>query len=196
MSLIEKFWDNIAVLKNKILYSTGHHNIYSIIPDMNVVVGEIPTEQNNLHKILLEHGITVIVSLVEDFEYNPNWFHTPIKKEILNKDFKLFHFSSKDRHQPTNNQVVSLLEIISEQIRNNKKVYIHCRSGIGRSALICILYIMVEYDMTFNVATEFVKTHRPEINLSIYQKTFGQEFYNSILINTEYINGMNDIEHV
>lgn len=195
MSLLDKFWDNFAVLKNKILYTTGHHKVYTIIPDENIIIGEIPTEENGLQKTLLSLGITDIVSLVEDYEYEPNLFHTPIKKDIIRKNFNLMHFPSKDRYQPDHNKVVLLIDNISTTIRSGKKVYIHCRSGIGRSALIGILYVMIEHDISFTDAVEFIKKHRPEVNLSIYQKIFGQEMNNDIEANTAYINQIIDLEN-
>lgn len=196
MSFLDKLWDNVAVLKNKILYTTGHHKIYSVIPNENIIIGEIPTEENGLQKTLLSLGVTDIVSLVEDFEYEPNLFHTPIKKDIIKKNFNLMHFPAKDRYHPDHNKVVILLDNITTAIRNGKKIYIHCRSGIGRSALIGILYIMIEYDSTFDNAIEFIKEYRSEINLSTYQKIFGDEMCSDIEENTAYIMQMIAEEHI
>ncbi|XP_063695057.1 uncharacterized protein LOC134826569 isoform X4 [Bolinopsis microptera] len=53
---------------------------------------------------------------------------------------------------------------IKDAKRQNKKVFVHCRMGVSRSASCVIAYIMKEYSMNISVAQEYVKKIRSCIN--------------------------------
>ncbi|KAL5256171.1 hypothetical protein ACHWQZ_G011404 [Mnemiopsis leidyi] len=69
---------------------------------------------------------------------------------------------------------------IKDAKRQNKKVFVHCRMGVSRSASCVIAYIMKEYSMNISVAQEYVKKIRSCVNPNPgFQKQL--EEYNGIL---------------
>ena len=52
--------------------------------------------------------------------------------------------------------------------RNNKdkNIFVHCYMGLSRSVSCIIYYLMMDYNMTFDEAIQFVQAKRPAINLN------------------------------
>lgn len=74
-----------------------------------------------------------------------------------------------DHQAPTDEQLDTGVTAINSLVGNNKKIYIHCKNGHGRSPTLLIAYF-ISQGMKFNKAIEKVKTKRPEIHLEEPQK--------------------------
>ncbi len=54
---------------------------------------------------------------------------------------------------------------IAEQLKNERALYVHCKSGKGRSASLVMAYLMKYERLSFDDALKFLKTNRPDISL-------------------------------
>ncbi len=119
---------------------------YWVIPDQ-FVAGEYPgsyTEKIARQKIsaFLEAGITDFIDLTESHELVP---YEPILKELaplyeLNANYT--RIPIRDGNVPTNETMRHILNTIDEAIENNRKIYIHCWGGVGRTGITVGCYLI------------------------------------------------------
>ena len=73
---------------------------------------------------------------------------------------------------------------MKKQVDEKRAVYVHCKSGIGRSASIVAAYFMKHKRLSAQEASNFIRNQRPEIfkptssqmaNLLEYEKLIRQD---------------------
>lgn len=102
---------------------------------------------------LKKTGITHVLNVTMEIA---NFFsHEFVYKTIRIKDEEVSHL--QQFWDDTYN-------FIKDAKRDNKKVFVHCRMGVSRSASCVIAYIMKEYSMNIKVAQDYVKKIRPCVN--------------------------------
>lgn len=75
-----------------------------------------------------------------------------------------------DNQAPSMNQLMLGSAAICEMVRINKKVYVHCKMGHGRSPTVVAAYLIRYEQMGVEKAIETIKIKRPEIHLEEVQK--------------------------
>jgi protein-tyrosine phosphatase len=107
-------------------------------------------------KKLVKHDIKYIlncaagVNIANDLTKNYNYLHLNLDDYNKNKQFY--------------NELPKAMEFMRKCMSNNKKILVHCRAGINRSATILIWYLATEEKMGFDEAYKFVKSKRSKIN--------------------------------
>lgn len=107
---------------------------------------------------LRNEGVTVMVSL-QDEAFDPMdgldahlWLPTP------------------DNFPPTTAQLLFGARFIESQLRLDKKVYVHCYAGVGRSAMLCMVcYLLQGYGAVEAYLT--VEQARPCVSLNGLQRS-------------------------
>ena len=103
--------------------------------------------------ILKRLGITAIVSMrMREVPY----------RDMLT-DFHLLHLPTPDRHAPTMADLKKGVFFIEKEIKNNGKVYIHCRAGEGRGPTMVIAYLLYS-GMLYDDAVALIKKARTFID--------------------------------
>ena len=103
-------------------------------------------------KKLKEMGITAIVNMRETSLYT-----APIE------GFKYLHLPTVDNTPPSIKDLNRGAIFVDEEIKNNGKVYIHCRQGLGRGPSMAIAYLL-KLGTTYEDAFALVKSVRSFIN--------------------------------
>ncbi|MBI2600127.1 dual specificity protein phosphatase family protein [Candidatus Daviesbacteria bacterium] len=70
----------------------------------------------------------------------------------------------KDHFAPTQEQLDTGVVVIDSLVKNNKKVYIHCKNGHGRSPTLLAAYF-ISQSMKVNEAIEKIRSKRSEIHI-------------------------------
>lgn len=111
--------------------------------------------QYNLNglKRLKQIGVTAIVSMRENSIY----------KEADFEGFKFLHLPTVDNTPPTLTDLIRGADFVDAEIKNNGKVYIHCRQGLGRGPSMAIAYLL-KIGTTYDDAFALVKSVRTFIN--------------------------------
>jgi len=173
--------DSIVNVKNKAANYFGYRNKYSVYMNEKIIIGEIPTKTNRIADELHILSITHIISLVEDIEYKSCPMSSPIAVEQLaDSGYLVFHAPVKEGLIHDNDTVLELVNYIKDIVQNKsdyKKVYIHCKSGNGRSPTLFAMYLSAIYpDKGFDEILSIISESRPEMKLSQKQSERILEF--------------------
>ncbi len=87
----------------------------------------------------------------------------------LGMDF--LHVEIDDCHPPTPQQLKEIIDFLRPYLVNNKKVFIHCQNGCGRSPLV-VIAALVDRGMNLEDAIKQVVDRHPSTGFTIPQKEF------------------------
>jgi len=109
-----------------------------IIPN-KLVVGGIPLANFGHDTQLKELGVTHVLSVVEPEEFDPKLFTVPL---VHNKDDDTWlQISTPDLHPVPEHLLAEGVAWLEKQISQGHMVYVHCKSGKGRSIAIAIAFL-------------------------------------------------------
>jgi dual specificity MAP kinase phosphatase len=109
---------------------------------------------------LLDIGITCDISLEGEAVDQPfgvdcsAWLPTP------------------DHSAPTLNVVRIGMAALDQMLKQERKVYIHCKNGHGRAPTFYAAFLILKHGMDWESAWHIVKTSRPEAHLEPAQEAF------------------------
>ncbi len=110
-------------------------------------------------------GVTASVNLREEFD--------DAEKSLIFKDY--LYIPVTDETPVSIDQLHEGITFIEKIVEQNEKVYVHCASGVGRSVMLVIAYLMTR-GMSFQSAFDMVKAVRPFIYLFPSQQARLLEF--------------------
>ena len=111
-----------------------------------LLVGAVPnvyTKEQMQEELdyLKEKEVKVIINLMEEKEIK-----TANQKLVDYTDFienfELLRFPIKDRTVPSKEKMMDILDAIDEQLKQDKKVYLHCWGGLGRTGTVVGCYLL------------------------------------------------------
>jgi protein-tyrosine phosphatase len=87
-------------------------------------------------------------------------------EELLTQhDLRLCHVPMTDRAPPTQKQLKQAVDWVTAELASDRKVYIHCQSGVGRSVCVaCAVLVRMGYSLS--QAYDVVRRKRPEASIS------------------------------
>lgn len=80
-----------------------------------------------------------------------------------------------DHSIPTIDQLNLGVSVLEKLVSQNKKVYVHCKNGHGRTSTFISAYLMKKNNMTQEEAFDFIKAKRPGAHMSESQINFLKE---------------------
>ena len=109
----------------------------------NIILGAIPLHNSNHLELLKKENVGAILSLLENFEMSGTIYFRPISKEEWeNNGINFLQIQVEDSKGVRAEDIHKCIMYISENIKNNKKIYVHCKAGRGRSASIVLCYML------------------------------------------------------
>ncbi len=111
-------------------------NSYWVIPD-KFLAGEYPynpgaKDPTAKLESLIKYGFNVFIDLTEEDELGP--YNKVLNS--LNSDVEHCRFPIEDRSITDNESMMEIQDKIATSLVNDKKVYVHCYGGIGRTGLV------------------------------------------------------------
>lgn len=141
----------------------------------NIILGALPLHNSNHLELLKRENVGAILSLLEDFEFNGAILLKPIsKEEWLKNNINFLQIRVADSRGISVDDMNTCMNYISENIKDNKKIYIHCKAGRGRSASVVMCYMLWKlYEANGKISTtdieqtyDILKHLRQEISIS------------------------------
>jgi protein-tyrosine phosphatase len=99
--------------------------------------------------ILRDNGITHIINCAKDIP------------EVYPTEFEYLSLNLKDT---PNEDLTEAISVSMQFINKSKKVFIHCKQGVSRSASIVIAYLIKYKNMKYDIALTFVQMKRQCVN--------------------------------
>jgi protein-tyrosine phosphatase len=119
----------------------------------NIFLGtNLCCQQKDQTKILQEIGITADIDLEEE------------RQELPPKIYIYLWLPVQDKKAPSESQVKAGVNMIQNLVSMNKKVFVHCKLGHGRSPTLVAAYLM-STGMSLDQALKTIKDARPEIHI-------------------------------
>lgn len=117
--------------------------------------GKNPFEFAESCSVLRVLGIDTVIDFTEDNEctsmgqklFKINWERDPVGvfarlgvEQV--RSFKGVRIPVVDDHPPTSSQAVKFCRLLDTEFMEGRRVYIHCRGGIGRTATMACAYLL------------------------------------------------------
>lgn len=115
---------------------------------------------------LVAHGITAIVNMREEYDY---------EKKIQMGALKYLQLPIEDNGAPSFEHLCHGADFVRNELHNKGTVYIHCWEGLGRSATLAAAYFILEGN-TLDQALKIIRRRRPFIRLNGVQLERLEEF--------------------
>jgi protein-tyrosine phosphatase len=130
-----------------------------------IILGALPIMSNvgrNDLESLKGMGVGAVLSVVEIFENSADgYLYKPIKPiEWKKENFKHYQIPSSDFCTMHLETVEKGVEFINWNIKNDRTIYVHCKSGKSRSFLIVVCYLVKYLGYKSHEAIKYVKSKR------------------------------------
>lgn len=133
--------------------------------DLKLFLGILPSDKivsfiksdvryatDSLPKILKGEGRLKLISIVEDHEL-----------KTISKELDLVQVETPDNKPLPLDKIRQGVDAMDAALAVAQHVYVHCKSGVGRSATIIAAWYMKHFHMTAEEAADFVRERRPEV---------------------------------
>ena len=147
---------------------------YSEIDD-TIILGAIPMRKKGPFPVdLADLGVGQIISLNEPYEL----YVTFTAEEWGKENIVYRNYNVKDHvGAATVGTAKEIISHIKSAKLDNKKTYVHCKAGKGRSASVVLCYLVDKLQLTPSEVLDIVKEKRPQVDLGNKQHRLVSNFY-------------------
>lgn len=117
-------------------------------------------------QILLDLGVTAEINLEDNHQDSAP--DVPIYLSL----------PTADKTAPSEDQLRAGVNLIDQMVKLNKKIYVHCQYGHGRSPTLIAAYF-ISQGKSVDQAVQLIKQARPEIHLEEAQSKALQDYYSN-----------------
>jgi atypical dual specificity phosphatase len=144
-----------------IMNSMGQFDWFTKIDD-HLYLGAIPLVEPHLSSLPTSLKLKAVLSINEHFELNRNTVFGPVVAPSQWPEVGVTHkqLASPDFFPPDFEILNEGSDFLNQNLSQGRPVYVHCKSGIGRSASVVIAYLMRFKKMSVHEAYANVKTAR------------------------------------
>ena len=150
----------------------------------HLYLGAIPILDWNHHVQLKELGITHVMTITEFHEnLQPNLLVTPVAPQDWSQ-IGIIHrqIVASDQSSLTLRQIRENVKYLSQILRDpSHKVYIHCKAGKGRSAIMSACYLVYGDKVTSEQAIQHLKMIRHVVSLNGTQMRCIQDYEQELI---------------
>lgn len=148
----------------------------------NLFLGGIPLQNRNHSEQLKRLGIGAVCAILEDWEAEDETFMSvPVREDDWNRlGIEYRRFSCPDMEPLELPQISDALDWIDRRIAEGKIVYVNCKAGRGRSAMVHVCRIIKSERLSFKDAFQRVRNIRSVVHLNSRQRERVQEYQNTM----------------
>lgn len=161
------------------------------IKKANIFGTEFDNQHRQIQKFAAEKNpnrpLKLVISVVEPDELKGVGFAN-IESMVSPKDWNNLKPGVEQHSLPiadqtagvSNDDAIATLFKIRQCILENGSVYVHCKAGRSRSAMICLIYLVVYENMTIQTAKELLIRQRKQVELNNDKLNKAAEIINEI----------------
>jgi protein-tyrosine phosphatase len=157
---------------HQIRYSTGRHG--------KIFLGSLPNRLCSDADVLIEkERVKTVLSVNEHWETKPFGLSEPYSRKSW-KRLGIEHrlLIAKDHALLNEKQLDAAAEVINERLKHGN-IYVHCRAGVGRSAMAVAAYLIKYEGKTVDQACRIIRSSRPISTIHKKKATLNR-FYQSL----------------
>lgn len=157
-----------------------HHN-----EQCSIILGAFPIAKkfgffqwrNDCQYLTSELNVQAVLSMVEPYELNAGApFLAPIKpSDWREKGVSCLQLPTPDFSDLHNDTIEEAIAFIDWNVKRKRNIYIHCKAGRGRSAVVLAGYLMRCQGMSVEQAISLIKQCRPQINQDFIRQVYAKE---------------------
>ena len=143
------------------LGKTNYHEIFNQ-GEAKIFLGALPNRiTKDGEHLVNEEGVGAVLSVNEPWERDACGLSWPLKQEDWRQlDVEFQGVDVKDHTLLDDDQLNQGADFIHGQIEAGKNVYVHCRAGKGRSAMMIAAYLIKYREYSVDEACELIKSQR------------------------------------
>lgn len=132
-----------------------------------IYLGAIPLKNKDHLQKLEKLGIKAVISINKAYEFRSNCLVKPVQGSDWNKKkISFMRISCRDMAPLTLAALSQAVDYIYNNVKQGRKVYIHCNAGLSRSATVAACSLMRLRGYTLSQAINHIRLKRPQIVLS------------------------------
>lgn len=132
----------------------------------NVLLGCRPSRRDI--RQLRSMDISAVINLCEEFSGS--------QQLLTSLGMTQLHLPTLDYHTPTSGDLLRGMAFMVEQSRVGRKVYVHCKAGRGRSAVLVVCYMMATQGITADQAEACVRESRSQVDRHLANREAVRDF--------------------
>ncbi|XP_041373357.1 phosphatidylglycerophosphatase and protein-tyrosine phosphatase 1-like isoform X2 [Gigantopelta aegis] len=145
--------------------------------DETVLIGALPMKWV-IKQLVTDENVKAMVSVTEDFETKQVGLTI---QELQSLGVDHLQLSTVDYvGTPSQDNIVTAINFISDHKRQGHSVYVHCKAGRTRSATVVACYLCHANGWTPEESVKFIKSKRPHVWLRDKQWNSVRQFYLSL----------------
>ncbi len=134
-------------MHNEVMNVLPFERSYWVLPN-KLLAGNVPTSYDDEERKLkmtgiISVGIDVIINLQEQDETNHygDYFYD-YAKDLRHYGISTLRFPIVDLGIPSEEQMIKILNLIDKSLTEDKKVYVHCWGGVGRTGTVIGCFLL------------------------------------------------------
>lgn len=137
--------------------------------------------EKDLKRVKEHYKIDTVVTLVKSKELDSMGISNYFEKV---KEFELtsYHFPIKDKWLPDSEGLYKCVDFILKELKDGKKVVIHCNGGKGRCATVLACVLMVQEGYSFEKSVDIIKSTRKGTLRNPFQNYYLSNFHENYKI--------------
>uniref|UniRef100_A0A6B2LJ88 Uncharacterized protein n=1 Tax=Arcella intermedia TaxID=1963864 RepID=A0A6B2LJ88_9EUKA len=150
----------------------------------NVVLGALPFHaKNHCERLIQVENVGAVVVMCRDFEFSPLFGKAVSPEDWRDAGVEVLHLPTEDGDAPNEEDIMKAVSFMHEFIHTlsgGKSVYVHCKSGRGRSVVVVVCFLVYSFQVSTEEAIEMIKKKRAQINMGYEQLLACKTFEKSI----------------
>ena len=138
--------------------------IFNKMGEKNIFIGPYPQNKNDL-VLLSQNKVNTILNVQSDGDLRYRQINLgKLRKEANALGMELIYYPINDfDSNDLANKLKGAGDLLNENIKKGKVVYVHCTAGMSRAAATVIIYLVLYEDFNVESAKNFCKKYRPVI---------------------------------
>lgn len=155
-----------TLLANRLMCALGVWRRWNVL-DEHVLIGGLPT-RGDVER-LAAAGVGAVINLCEEFDGH--------ERDFARRGLAYLRLPTLDYHSPAVADLERGVAFIERHARDGRRVYVHCKAGRKRSAVLALCWLIASRGLTPDEAAAELRRARPHVDRGLERLETVQAFY-------------------